>query len=78
MSMQNASDTIGHRSRELPACSAVPEATAPLRDLYYKRRRVNHVQITDGNRRAVFSPCNFVNLQQEETKRRRIYQALRA
>jgi hypothetical protein len=36
--------------------------------LYYKARRVNHVQITDGNRRAVFSPCNFVNLQQEETK----------
>jgi len=29
MSMKNSSDTIGNSSRELPACSAVPQPTAP-------------------------------------------------
>jgi len=33
--------------------------------LYY---RVNHAHITDGNRGAALSPCNFVNLRQDETK----------
>ena len=27
--MKNSSDTIGNRTRYLPACSAVPEPTAP-------------------------------------------------
>jgi len=27
--MQNSSDTIGNRTRDLPTCSAVPEPTAP-------------------------------------------------
>ena len=27
MSMKNSSDTIGHRTRDLPACSAVPQLT---------------------------------------------------
>jgi hypothetical protein len=31
MSMKNFNDTIGNRTRELPACSAVPEPTAPPR-----------------------------------------------
>ena len=34
MSMKNSSDTIGNRTRDLPACSAVPQPTvlprAPL------------------------------------------------
>ena len=31
MSMKNSSDTIGNRTRDLPACSAVPQPTAPPR-----------------------------------------------
>jgi len=31
MSMNNSNDTIGNRNRGLPACSAVPEPTAPPR-----------------------------------------------
>jgi len=29
MSMKNTNDTFGNRTCELPACSAVPQATAP-------------------------------------------------
>jgi hypothetical protein len=29
MSMENSNDTIGNRTCNLPACSAVPEPTAP-------------------------------------------------
>jgi hypothetical protein len=28
--MKNSNDTIGNRTRDLPACSAVPQPTAPL------------------------------------------------
>ena len=31
MSMKNSNDTTGDRSRDLPACSAVPQLTAPKR-----------------------------------------------
>jgi len=31
MSMKNSNDTIGNRTRDLPACSAVPQPTAPPR-----------------------------------------------
>ena len=31
MSMKNFNDTIGNRTRDLPACSAVPQQTAPPR-----------------------------------------------
>jgi len=31
MSMKNSSDTIGNRTRDLPACRAVPQRTAPPR-----------------------------------------------
>jgi len=30
MSMSNSNDTIGNRTRDLPACSAVPQPNAPL------------------------------------------------
>jgi len=30
---KNSSDSIGNRTRDLPACSAVPQPTAPPRDL---------------------------------------------
>jgi hypothetical protein len=29
--MKNSNDTIGNQSRDLPACSAVPQPTAPPR-----------------------------------------------
>jgi hypothetical protein len=31
VSTTNSYDTIGNRSSDLPACSAVPQATAPLK-----------------------------------------------
>jgi hypothetical protein len=31
MSMKNSNDTIGNRTRDLPACSAVPQPTVPPR-----------------------------------------------
>jgi len=31
MSMKNSNDTIGNRTRDLPACCAVPQPTAPPR-----------------------------------------------
>ena len=31
MSMKNSNDTLGNRTRDLPACSAVPQPTAPPR-----------------------------------------------
>ena len=31
MSMKNSNDTNGNRTRNLPACSAVPQTTAPSR-----------------------------------------------
>ena len=31
MSVKNSSDTIGNRTRDVPACSAVPQPTAPPR-----------------------------------------------
>jgi len=33
MSMKNSNDTIGNRTCDLPACSAVPQATAPPRKM---------------------------------------------
>jgi hypothetical protein len=32
MSMKNSSDTIGNRTRDLPACSTVPQPNAPPRN----------------------------------------------
>jgi hypothetical protein len=34
MEMKNSSDTIGNWNRDLPACTAVPQATAPPRALH--------------------------------------------
>jgi hypothetical protein len=37
MSMKNYNGTMGNRTRDLPACSAVPQLTAPPRTLAYFR-----------------------------------------
>jgi len=34
MSMKNSNDTFGNRTRDLPACSAVAQPSAPPRALY--------------------------------------------
>jgi hypothetical protein len=39
--MKNSKHTIGNRTRDLPACSAVPQPTAPL--------RTSHTQVNDSN-----------------------------
>jgi hypothetical protein len=36
MPMKKSTDTIGNRTRDLPACSAVPQPTAPPRPRYGK------------------------------------------
>jgi len=51
MSTKNASDNIGNRTRDLPACSAVPQPTAPPRAPEYDRSQpkaqfVSHNYIT--------------------------------
>jgi hypothetical protein len=34
LSLKNSGDSIGNRTRDLPACSAVPQTTAPPRIHY--------------------------------------------
>jgi len=41
MSMENSSDTIGNRTRELKACRAVPQLNAPPRGLEIKEANTN-------------------------------------
>jgi len=36
MSMKNSNDTIGNRTRDLPACSAVPQPTTPPQVQYVR------------------------------------------
>ena len=42
--MKNCNDTIGNRTRDLPACSAVPQPTAPPRAPTPTVRRRNETQ----------------------------------
>jgi len=47
ISMKNSNDTIGNRTRDLPACSAVPQPTAPPRaSIYIKWSCIKH-QVTN-------------------------------
>jgi hypothetical protein len=39
--MKNSNDTIGIRTRNLPACSAVPQPTA-TRHAHYTNKRINY------------------------------------
>jgi hypothetical protein len=41
MSTKNSNDLIGNRTRDLPACSAVPQPTAPPRAPKYLRVDIN-------------------------------------
>jgi len=40
MSMKNFNDTIGNRTHDLAACSAVPQLTAPPRTQLHRGRRI--------------------------------------
>ena len=48
-SMKNSNDTIVNRSRDLPACSAAPQPTAPrrapIRIIYYKQTEMRAVDL---------------------------------
>jgi hypothetical protein len=52
MSMKNSNDTIGNGNHDLPACSAVPQPTAPSRapvcfvlyDSQYRKYCVNELK----------------------------------
>jgi hypothetical protein len=39
-SMKNTNNTIGNRNLTLPACSAVPQPTAPLREIRARRNKL--------------------------------------
>jgi len=39
--MKNSNDTIGNRTRDLPACSAVPQPTSPPNACHYTVRLVS-------------------------------------
>jgi len=39
--MKNSNDTIGDRTRDLPACSAVPQPNAPPRAMHRRTTLVN-------------------------------------
>jgi len=41
--MKNTDDIIGNRTRELPACSAVPQPTAPPRGLFIRFNHYYHL-----------------------------------
>ena len=45
MSMKNSDGTIGNRTRDLPACSAVPQPTAPLRASLRPNKSINYYHI---------------------------------
>jgi len=44
--MKNSNDTIGNRNRDLPACSAVRQPTAPPRAPIMKVNRINEERVS--------------------------------
>jgi len=44
--MKNSDDAIGNRTRDLPACSAVPQPTAPLRSPYLNAVHIINLALT--------------------------------
>ena len=65
--MKNSSDTIGNRTRDLPACSAVPQLDAPprtqlLRALCqkYVAQKVIRTKLNTVTNVKKFWECNFL------------------
>jgi len=57
--MKNSNDTIGNRTRDLPACSAMPQPTAPPRIPI-----MIYIALLNA---GVFRVCN-INMQREKEK----------
>ena len=57
--MKNSNDTIGNRTRDLPACSAVPQPTAPPRAPVYGKRAGEIIS----NRKQDFNSTEIVVVQ---------------
>jgi hypothetical protein len=49
MSMKNSSDTIENRTRDLPACSAVPQPTSPPSAHHYTARLTKDGSLYDAD-----------------------------
>jgi hypothetical protein len=71
MSMKNSNDTIGNRTRDLPACSAVPQTTAPPRALRVKgleikiMDQVTKASVMQGSKKG---PTEEMSTQHQKTK----------
>jgi hypothetical protein len=63
MSMKNFSDTIGDRTRDLPACSAVPQLTAPPRAPFTIIKLLNLLQILWDQKIKFELICNKFNIE---------------
>ena len=60
LSMKNSNDTIGNWTRDLPACSAVPQPTAPPRTLQVYTKLSINSNDTIGNRTRDLPACSAV------------------
>ena len=58
--MENSNDTIGNRTRDLPACSAVPQPTAPPRAPDIKSIRIKKVNVPVQTMRASIGTASKV------------------
>ena len=77
MSMKNSNDTIGNRTRDLPACSAVPQPTAPPRaPLNLTCTRIRYIKIDNSSFerveefRYLATTLTIKNSSRDEIKRR--------
>jgi len=83
MSIKNSNDTIGNRTRDLPACSAVPQPTAPPRAHTYTYTHTHtHTHMhTDGRtERSVLKPepfYRYAHTELEASSRSSIHTELR-
>jgi hypothetical protein len=62
MSIKNSSDTIGNRTRDLLACSIVPQSTASSAAFQFEGRRKNYVYDTVNYTKHIISEYFFSDL----------------
>jgi hypothetical protein len=60
MSLENSIDSIGNRTRHLPACSVVPQPTAPPRIPFIKRRTTHKTSILQQKQKQIFKKLSFL------------------
>ena len=66
--MKNCNDTIGYRTRDLPACSSVPQPTAPpaVPQLYILAKNMTEIQRKDSSTVLqadwVYKQCNEMSV----------------